>query len=143
MLALRKNTCFELQGERWRNLCRVARREIREAEEYIAFLNRKIAKLERHPLYDKAVRWWKTYKVACVYGKENAGYGWDVNTGNGYYGGMQMDLEFQRDNGAEFLKRWGTANNWPAWAQIVASYKAWTTRGFHPWPNTARMCGLL
>jgi hypothetical protein len=30
-----------------------------------------------------------------------------------YYGGLQMDMDFQRAYGAEFLARWGTADHWP------------------------------
>ena len=43
-----------------------------------------------------------------------------------------------------FLRRWGTADHWPAWAQIATSVRAYQAgRGFWPWPNTARACGLL
>ena len=77
----------------------------------------------------------------CIHGFEGA---WDSNTGNGYYGGLQMDLQFQSLYGPEFLSRWGTADNWPPWAQLVAAVRAYQSgRGFAPWPNTARFCGLL
>jgi len=79
-------------------------------------------------------------KWACIHEHEGA---WNANTGNGYYGGLQMDVQFQQSHGAEFLQRWGTANNWPVWAQLEAAENAYQTRGFNPWPNTARMCGLL
>jgi len=46
--------------------------------------------------------------------------------------------------GSEFVGRWGTADNWPAWAQLEAAARAHDSgRGFTPWPNTARFCGLL
>jgi hypothetical protein len=77
----------------------------------------------------------------CIHAYEGA---WTSNTGNGYYGGLQMDLAFQRLYGAEFLRRWGTADNWPAWAQLSAAVSAYRAgRGFWPWPNSARICGLL
>lgn len=61
-----------------------------------------------------------------------------------YWGGMQMDLRFQRMYGAPFLSAWGTANNWPPFVQVVVAMEAYVSgRGFHPWPNTARKCGLL
>lgn len=60
-----------------------------------------------------------------------------------YYGGMQMDVEFQRDYGIVYYDRWGTADNWPVWAQLHAAYKGYQDRGWWPWPNTARDCGLL
>lgn len=78
---------------------------------------------------------------SCIHHYEGA---WDSNTGNGYYGGLQMDLDFQNSYGADFLARWGTADNWPIWAQIQAAVRAYRSgRGFGPWPNTARACGLL
>jgi hypothetical protein len=77
----------------------------------------------------------------CIHRYEGA---WTANTGNGYYGGLQMDLSFQGSYGADFLKRWGTADNWPAWAQLQAAVRAYQSgRGFYPWPNTARACGLI
>jgi hypothetical protein len=77
----------------------------------------------------------------CIHRYEGA---WNANTGNGYYGGLQMDLTFQGIYGADFLRRWGTADNWPPWAQIEAGVRAYRSgRGFYPWPNTARACGLI
>jgi resuscitation-promoting factor RpfA len=79
----------------------------------------------------------------CIYKHENGGYGWQANTGNGYYGGLQMDRTFQKAYGGEFYRMWGTADNWPAHVQLVVAYRAYYTRGFYPWPNTARYCGLI
>jgi hypothetical protein len=77
----------------------------------------------------------------CIHRYEGA---WDANTGNGYYGGLQMDIGFQTRYGADFVQRWGTADNWPAWAQLLAATRAYRSgRGFYPWPNTARVCGLI
>ena len=77
----------------------------------------------------------------CIHRYEGA---WGSNTGNGYYGGLQMDLPFQSLYGSDFLSRWGTADHWPAWAQLQTAVRAYESgRGFGPWPNTARACGLL
>jgi hypothetical protein len=77
----------------------------------------------------------------CIHHFEGA---WNANTGNGYYGGLQLDLSFQALYGPEFLDRFGTADNWPVWAQLQAAVRAYQSgRGFTPWPNTARFCGLL
>ena len=77
----------------------------------------------------------------CIHHYEGA---WDANTGNGYYGGLQMDRRFQGRYGREFVARWGTADNWPAWAQLQVAVRAYRAgRGFYPWPNTARACGLI
>jgi hypothetical protein len=77
----------------------------------------------------------------CIHRYEGS---WTANTGNGYYGGLQMDVGFQRRYGGEFSSRWGTADNWPAWAQLETAARAYRSgRGFWPWPNTARACGLI
>jgi hypothetical protein len=60
-----------------------------------------------------------------------------------YWGGLQMDLSFQSAYGPEFLSRWGTADHWPVWAQLQAGVRGYHARGWSPWPNTARYCGLL
>jgi len=60
-----------------------------------------------------------------------------------YWGGLQMDYAFQRTYGREFVERWGTADRWPVWAQLRAAERAHAVRGWHPWPTTARRCGLI
>jgi hypothetical protein len=61
-----------------------------------------------------------------------------------YYGGLQMDLSFQRAYGAELLRRKGTADNWTPVEQMWVAERAYRAgRGFYPWPNTARFCGLM
>lgn len=59
-----------------------------------------------------------------------------------YYGGLQMDIGFQRAYGSTYLRTKGTANHWSPAQQMLAAERAWRVRGFSPWPNTARMCGL-
>jgi hypothetical protein len=59
-----------------------------------------------------------------------------------YYGGLQMDVGFQRAYGASYFRTEGTANRWTPAQQMLAAERAWRVRGFSPWPNTARMCGL-
>ena len=68
---------------------------------------------------------------------------WDISTGNGYYGGLQMDRQFQQAYAPGLYRTKGTADNWTAEEQMRTAERARVTRGFHPWPNTARMCGLL
>jgi hypothetical protein len=61
-----------------------------------------------------------------------------------YYGGLQMDLGFQHAYGAALLARKGTANHWTPLEQMWVAERALNSgRGFWPWPNTARICGLL
>lgn len=66
------------------------------------------------------------------------------NDPNGpYYGGLQMDLQFQRAYGAYLLRTKGTADNWTAVEQVAVAERAYAERGFSPWPSTARACGVL
>jgi hypothetical protein len=61
-----------------------------------------------------------------------------------YYGGLQMDLTFQRQYGLRLLRRKGTANHWTRYEQMWVAERAHRSgRGFYPWPNTARYCGLI
>ena len=67
-----------------------------------------------------------------------------TDPGAPYYGGLQMDLSFQRAYGAHLLRRKGTADNWTPLEQMWVAERALRAgRGFYPWPNTARACGLL
>ena len=70
--------------------------------------------------------------------------GWATRTGNGYYGGLQMDISFQRTYGPDVYRRKGTADKWTAIEQMWVAERAYRAgRGFYPWPNTARSCGLI
>jgi hypothetical protein len=61
-----------------------------------------------------------------------------------YYGGLQMDLSFQRTYAPGLLRRKGTADHWTPLEQMWAAERAHRSgRGFYPWPNTARYCGLI
>jgi hypothetical protein len=61
-----------------------------------------------------------------------------------YYGGLQMDLSFQRAYGSKLLATKGPANNWTPLEQMWVAERAHRAgRGFYPWPNTARYCGLI
>ena len=76
----------------------------------------------------------------CIQRYEGA---WD-DSGAPYYGGLQMDLSFQRNYGADLLRRKGTADHWTAIEQMWVAERAYRSgQGFYPWPNTARSCGLI
>jgi hypothetical protein len=61
-----------------------------------------------------------------------------------YWGGLQMDRTFMRQYAPRFLLRRGWANTWTPVEQMwVAERAVRAGRGFYPWPNTARMCGLI
>lgn len=113
---------------RWRNLAS------QRAKQYVNY--QKAIRLTgipagRPPHYDQ----WN-----CIHRFEGA---WnDPNAP--YYGGLQMDLGFQRTYGGKLLALKGTADHWTPLEQMWVAEKAYASgRGFGPWPNTARYCGLL
>jgi hypothetical protein len=76
----------------------------------------------------------------CIQRHEGA---W-TDAGAPYYGGLQMDLSFQRTHAPALLRRKGTANRWTPLEQMWVAERALRRgTGFHPWPNAARLCGLL
>ncbi|HEY3462884.1 MAG TPA: hypothetical protein VGK62_05465 [Gaiellaceae bacterium] len=62
--------------------------------------------------------------------------------GSPYWGGLQMDLSFQETYGGWLLRHKGTAENWSPLEQIWVAVRASRVRGFSPWPNSARYCGV-
>jgi hypothetical protein len=61
-----------------------------------------------------------------------------------YYGGLQMDLAFQRRYGRYLLRLKGPANRWTRLEQVWTAEKALRAgRGFYPWPAAASRCGLI
>lgn len=77
----------------------------------------------------------------CIHRGEG---GWNAHSSNGYYGGLQMDISFQRSYGGSLLRIKGTADNWSPNEQMWVAERAFRSgRGFYPWPNTARACGLI
>jgi hypothetical protein len=65
------------------------------------------------------------------------------DSGGPYYGGLQMDISFQSTYGGWLLHRKGTADHWSPLEQIWTAERAARARGFYPWPNSARICGLI
>lgn len=61
-----------------------------------------------------------------------------------FWGGLQFDWSFMQTYGPELLRAKGTADHWTSEEQMQVAERAYRSgRGFHPWPNTARKCGLL
>lgn len=75
----------------------------------------------------------------CIHHYEG---GWR-DGGGPYYGGLQMDLGFQRTYAPWLVRSKGTADHWTPLEQIWTAERAAKSRGFWPWPNTARSCGLI
>ena len=76
----------------------------------------------------------------CIHSYEA---GW-TDVGGLYYGGLQMDWGFMSRYGGFLLREKGPANRWTPLEQMWVAERAYRSgRGFYPWPNTARTCGLL
>lgn len=56
-----------------------------------------------------------------------------------------MDVGFQTTYGEDMiLKYHGYANKWHPYDQMIVAERARRSgRGYYPWPNTARACGLI
>jgi len=117
----------------WQHLRKMAARRWDDQHPAARRAAEKAALLAQIPHYSEWV---------CISGHESHGK-WDTSTGNGYYGGLQMDRGFQQTYAPSLYRTKGTADRWTPEEQMVAAEGAWRGRGFTPWPNTARMCGLL
>jgi hypothetical protein len=73
----------------------------------------------------------------CIHHYEGS---WTDSSGP-YWGGLQMDISFQATYGSWLLRHRGTADRWSPLEQIWVAVRASHSRGFSPWPNTARYCG--
>ncbi len=66
------------------------------------------------------------------------------DSGDPYWGGLQMDRGFMHTYAPRLLLRRGLANRWTPLEQMWVAERAHRSgRGYWPWPNTARYCGLL
>jgi hypothetical protein len=81
----------------------------------------------------------------CLHRYErHPGQGWRTNTGNGYYGGLQMDWTFMATYGRRLLRAKGPAHRWTPLEQMWVGERALRAgRGFYPWPRSASACGLI
>jgi hypothetical protein len=141
---------FRIETWRWQSLMRKPRTptaytERRTADPaYLKWVRnlweRRAARAERQAANPPHRNQW-----LCIHRYErDPRQGWSTRTGNGYYGGLQMDISFQRTYGPKLLRTKGTANNWSAVEQMWVAERAYKSgRGFYPWPNTARYCGLI
>jgi hypothetical protein len=66
------------------------------------------------------------------------------DSGDPYWGGLQMDRGFMSGYAPRYLLRRGFANRWSPLEQMWVAERAFRSgRGFYAWPNTARFCGLI
>ena len=65
-----------------------------------------------------------------------SGGDWSIDTGNGYYGGLQFSLETWQAYGGR-----GMAHEQPAWYQAGIADRVRTQSGLHHWPNCGQYYG--
>jgi hypothetical protein len=79
---------------------------------------------------------WDRLQSQC----ESPGGGWHTNTGNGYYGGVQMDMVFWRNyGGLQFASRPDLASREQ---QIVVAERGLAVQGWGAWPVCSIRLGL-
>ncbi len=94
---------------------------------------------KRRALHPPHVRRW-----LCIFSHERHPLqGWRTQTGNGYYGGLQMDIAFQRRYGRWLLRVKGRAHRWTPIEQIWVAERGRRVQGWYAWPISARSCGLI
>ena len=104
----------------------------------------RLRQLERRWRHRAHSAWWHATHPPemrdwlCIHRYEGS---W-ADSGSPYWGGLQMDLSFQQTYGGWLLRHKGTADHWSPLEQIWVAERASHSRGFSPWPNTARDCGL-
>lgn len=65
---------------------------------------------------------------------------WHINTGNGYYGGLQEDMTFwRRHGGMQYASRPDLATRE---AQVAVAEVGLAAQGWGAWPNCSRILGL-
>jgi hypothetical protein len=75
----------------------------------------------------------------CIHRYEGA---WR-DSGDPYWGGLQMDRGFMARYAPPHLLRRGFADRWSPLEQMWVAERAFRHGGFYAWPNTARICGLI
>jgi Transglycosylase-like domain len=108
--------------------------------------DRRTRRLASVPLSARIPRW---HEWQCIAHYESMNT-WTMSpstspgSGGAYWGGLQMDIGFMHTYGEDMIERHhgGLADTWTAAEQITVANRAWQTRGYEPWPNTSRMCGL-
>lgn len=146
-------------------------RDLKQRALWLKFVARKLSKLTHHPRpsvsragadFDSLLRYRRWLRDAWRIRAERARYRahhpphlsewrcihrWEgswTDPNSPYYGGLQMDISFQRAYGPDLLRRKGTANHWQPYEQMWVAERALKAgRGFHPWPLTASRCGLI
>ena len=64
---------------------------------------------------------------------------WSINSGNGYYGGLQEDRQFWANYGNRAYARPDLA---PMEEQVAAAERGLAVQGWQAWPRCSRLLGL-
>lgn len=83
--------------------------------------------------YSSAAAWAASPRVVRLRNCESGG-NYRINTGNGYYGAYQFNLQTWRGLGFSGYPHLASKA-----VQDAAAYKCWKGRGFQPWPH----CGFI
>jgi hypothetical protein len=101
----------------------------------LAFWQRQVRYVRRLATHPPHERGW-----LCIHRFEAGWHDW----GDPYWGGLQMDRGFMRTYAPRLLLRRGWADRWTVLEQMWVAERAHRSgRGFWPWPNSARACGLV
>jgi hypothetical protein len=144
LVLLKQIRDYRRQTWKWQRLMGVRRTRGRD---HTSVKNLAYRRWVRNVWHRRAYKAWKRAKNPprhaawlCIHRHEGA---WN-DPNPPYYGGLQMDLSFQRMYGRDLLRRKGTADRWTPLEQMWVAERAYRLgRGFYPWPNTARACGLI
>lgn len=118
------------------------RREQREREEHEAWHaeQERIAHEEQHRQQEQARQASASVSGNSVWDRLaqcESGGNWSINTGNGYYGGLQFNLQtWQAYGGTGYPHQHSRAT------QISVAQRLHAARGFQPWPACSRKLGL-
>ncbi len=128
---------YRREAWRWETLMgrRRTRAAVRAERQVLKFWRERVLARRRAARRPPHKRAW-----SCIHRYEGA---W-TDSGDPYWGGLQMDRSFMRTYAPRILLRRGWAHRWSPIEQMWVAERAFRSgRGFYPWPNTARMCGLL
>lgn len=79
----------------------------------------------------------RAYGVWDRLAKCESGGNWSINTGNGYYGGLQFNLSTWHSNGGSGYPHYHSRDEQIRVAEVLHS-----RRGFQPWPACSKKLGL-
>ena len=135
----RHASCLWLRGRHVERVCTIARNQLRAHRWLYGVAHDRLVASQRpsEPVSSGSAGSWLVSAFLCIHSHEGA---WNANTGNGYYGGLQFGWSEWQTYGGRYASRADLAS--PG-QQIAAAISYYHDAGFAPWPNTARMCGLL